>query len=355
MPMPDSRVLTLLRRPLTMLALSLSLGGLPAAAQTPTAPLVVAAPATDLRGAASVTVQPGDTAFSLARRAGLSVEVLLALNGLTRPDLRVGQVLTLRDLPRTHVTQPGETLYALARRYGVTVEALLEASSLLPGAALRAGQLLTLPAGAIDRGVTGAPAPASPVPAGSPLPAGVVGSPFLPAAPAPVAPVLQPAREMPRVQGPATPPVAAAVTGEASGEVSVSPLPGDWRGAALSLIGTPYVFGGEARSGLDCSGFVRQVFTPLGVSLPRVSADQAQAGAAVDDRDLRPGDLLFFDTEGRGRVSHVGIYLGDDQFISANSYLGRVSVDRLRSDRYWGPRYLWARRVLDSPVAITRP
>ncbi|MCD0159556.1 LysM peptidoglycan-binding domain-containing protein, partial [Deinococcus sp. 6GRE01] len=109
MSLPDSRVLTLLRPPLTVLALSLSLGGLPAAAQTLTAPLVVAAPATDLRGAASVTVQPGDTAFSLARRAGLSVEALLALNGLTRPDLRVGQVLTLRDLPRTHVTQPGET------------------------------------------------------------------------------------------------------------------------------------------------------------------------------------------------------------------------------------------------------
>ena len=352
MSLPDSRVLTLLRPPLTVLALSLSLGGLPAAAQTLTVPLVVAAP--DLRGAASVTVQPGDTAFSLARRAGLSVEALLALNGLTRPDLRVGQVLTLRDGPRTHVTQPGETLYALARRYGVTVDALLAASSLPPGAALRAGPVLTLPAGATDRGVTGAPAPASPVPAGLPLPAGVVGSPFLPATPAPVAPVLQPAREMPRVQGPAALPVAA-VAGEASGEVTASPLPGDWRGAALALLGTPYVFGGEARSGLDCSGFVRQVFTPLGVALPRVSADQARAGAAVDDHDLRPGDLLFFDTEGRGRVSHVGIYLGDDQFISANSYLGRVSVDRLRSDRYWGPRYLWARRVLDGPVALTRP
>ena len=355
MLLPDFRA-ALSCRPLTALAVSVSLGGLPAAAQTLTAPVVVAAP--DLRGEASVTVQPGDTAFSLARRAGLSVEALLALNGLTRPDLRVGQVLTLRDGPRTHVTQPGETLYALARRYGVTVDALLAASGLPPGAALRAGQVLTLPAGAIDRGVTGAPAPAPPIPAGLPLPAGVVGSPFLPAAPAPVAPVLQPAREMPRVQGPAAPPVAAlpvaAVAGEASGEVTASALPGDWRGAAMALLGTPYVFGGEARSGLDCSGFVRQVFTPLGVALPRVSADQARAGVAVDDRDLRPGDLLFFDTEGRGRVSHVGIYLGDDQFISANSYLGRVSVDRLRADRYWGPRYLWARRVLSDPVALAR-
>ena len=91
-----------------------------------------------------------------------------------------------------------------------------------------------------------------------------------------------------------------------------------------------------------------------GVQPVVVNPNAAKVGAAVDDRDLRPGDLLFFDTEGRGRVSHVGIYLGDDQFISANSYLGRVSVDRLRSDRYWGPRYLWARRVLSSPVALGR-
>jgi len=347
MLLPDFRA-ALSCRPLTALAVSVSLGGLPAAAQTLTVQLVVTAP--DLRGEASVTVQPGDTAFSLARRAGLSVEALLALNGLTRPDLRVGQVLTLRDGPRTHVTQPGETLYALARRYGVTVDALLAASGLPPGAALRAGQVLTLPAGASDRGATAAPAL---TPAG-PLPGGVGGSPFLPAAPTPVAPVLQPAREMPRVQGPADPAPAPAPAAALPPAAAASAAPGDWRGAAMALLGTPYVFGGEARSGLDCSGFVRQVFTPLGVALPRVSADQARAGAAVDDRDLRPGDLLFFDTEGRGRVSHVGIYLGDDQFISANSYLGRVSVDRLRADRYWGPRYLWARRVLSDPVALAR-
>ena len=79
MSLPDSRVLTLLRPPLTVLALSLSLGGLPAAAQTLTAPLVVTAP--DLRGAASVTVQPGDTAFSLARRAGLEQHEMRLLAG----------------------------------------------------------------------------------------------------------------------------------------------------------------------------------------------------------------------------------------------------------------------------------
>ncbi|WP_189064262.1 C40 family peptidase [Deinococcus seoulensis] len=329
-----------------------------AAAQglTPAAPVSVPA-AGDLRGLDRVTVQAGDTAFSLARRAGLSVEALLALNGLSSPDLRVGQVLRLRETPTappahlTHAVQPGETLYALSRRYGVSVDALLAGNDLPPGAVLRAGQVLRLPAGAHDGGTGGgvvaAPLPASTSPA--PTAPGVGGSPFLPVAPAQVTPVLHPAQEMPRVQRSAPDePTAAQV------EPHIAPQPTDWRSAALALLGTPYRFGGEAVSGADCSGFVRLVFTPLGVNLPRVSADQAQVGQPVADSDLRPGDLLFFDTEGQGRVSHVGIYLGDDSFVSANSYQGRVSVDRLRADRYWGPRYLWARRVLGSPVALGR-
>ncbi|MFC6662066.1 C40 family peptidase [Deinococcus multiflagellatus] len=125
----------------------------------------------------------------------------------------------------------------------------------------------------------------------------------------------------------------------------------DWRQAALALLNTPYLYGGTTPRGTDCSGFVLQVFTPLGVSLPRTSADQARAGQEVDPDDLQPGDLVFFDTEGRGRVTHVGIYLGEDQFVSANSYQGRVTVDTLRADRYWGPRYLLARRILNSPLA----
>ncbi|GAA5436271.1 LysM peptidoglycan-binding domain-containing protein [Deinococcus aquaticus] len=302
----------------------------------------------DLRGLGSVTVQPGDTAFSLARRAGLSVETLLTLNGLGTPDLRVGQVLRLRTEPPAaplHRVQSGETLYALARRYGVSVDALLAGNDLPPGTVLKVGQVLRLPAGAHDQGALPSPLPA---PAAAPLPAGVGGSPFLPGVPPQVAPVLHPAQEMPRVQRDG-PPDPASTQGTLAG-----PPARDWREAAMTLLGTPYRFGGETPGGTDCSGFVRLVFTPLGVNLPRVSADQAQAGRPVADRDLLPGDLLFFDTEGQGRVSHVGIYLGGDEFVSANSYQGRVSVDRLHSDRYWGPRYLWARRVLEGPAALAR-
>ncbi|WP_155299092.1 C40 family peptidase [Deinococcus kurensis] len=338
--MPDFRFL-----PVCLLLGALLVGG--AGAQTA---------AGGLPGQVSVTVQPGDTAFSLARRAGLSVQELLTLNGLSSPDLRVGQVLTLRVVPLTYVSQPGDTLYALARRFGVTVEALLEASALPPGAVLKAGQVLTLPAGATVSVGTSVPAGASmpvapvqaqslPTPSPSAAPAvsaAGAASPFQPLTPPQTAPVLQPGSPMPRSQTTDTP----------------SPLAGagDWRAAALSLLNTPYVFGGTTRAGTDCSGLVLQVFTPLGVPLPRTSAEQARAGLPVAPEALEAGDLVFFDTEGAGRVSHVGIYLGEDQFISANSYQGRVTVDHLRADRYWGPRFVGARRVLPgaAPLAVNR-
>lgn len=279
----------------------LSLGSL-ATAQD--APVVGAAP--------TVTVQAGDTAYAIARRAGLSVETLLSLNGLQTPDLKVGQVLRLGLQP--HTVQAGETPYGLARRYGVSVDALLAANNLTADMKIGVGQLLTLPAGAVDGGPVAAPvvAQASLPPTGS-TPGAVRPTP-------------------------------------AAGSQSPEPLPADWRSAALALVGTPYVFGGQSRSGTDCSGFVLQVFTPLGIKLPRVSADQAQVGLPVSVQALQPGDLVFFDTTGAGRVTHVGIYLGDDQFVNANSYQGKVTVDRLLSDRYWAPRYLGARRVLDTTV-----
>lgn len=260
----------------------------------------------------SVVVQRGDTAYSLARAHGLTVEALLALNGLGNPALKVGQVLRVREVP-PYVVQRGDTLYSLARRFGVTVDGLLAANTLPPGVILEVGQVLRVP--------VFPQAPASPVPvqaAASPVPG--------PAA----------------VPVPAPAPVAAVVPDPA--------LPADWRGAALALVGVPYVYGGNSTSGLDCSGLIMQVFVPLGVQLPRRSADQAQAGLPVALSELQPGDLVFFDTEGRGAVTHAGIYLGDDQFVSANSYRGQVSVDRLQADAYWRPKLIGARRVLASNV-----
>jgi cell wall-associated NlpC family hydrolase len=112
---------------------------------------------------------------------------------------------------------------------------------------------------------------------------------------------------------------------------------------AVSLTGTPYKRSGQTPGGFDCSGFTMYAFKAgAGIDLPHSSAEQAQYGTAVSKSDLAPGDLVFFNTSGSG-ISHVGIYIGGDNFISASSSKG-VTVSNI-NDAYWGKRYLSARRL----------
>jgi cell wall-associated NlpC family hydrolase len=114
---------------------------------------------------------------------------------------------------------------------------------------------------------------------------------------------------------------------------------------AKSLIGVPYHYGGDSpRTGFDCSGFVRHVFYhSLGVSLPHNARDISRAGKPVRTADLRPGDLVFYDTLSRA-YSHVGIYLGSERFIHAPSSGKRVEIVDMGMD-YWRKRYNGARRI----------
>ncbi|WP_205340554.1 C40 family peptidase [Denitrificimonas caeni] len=116
-----------------------------------------------------------------------------------------------------------------------------------------------------------------------------------------------------------------------------------------TLLGTPYRYGGSNRkTGFDCSGFVGYVYKEeLGIQLPRSTRGLLSMDAPIVARaDLEPGDLILFNDRGRGRVTHVGIYMGDDQFIhSSSKRSGGVRVDSLNS-RYWNSSYLQAKRVL---------
>lgn len=116
-----------------------------------------------------------------------------------------------------------------------------------------------------------------------------------------------------------------------------------------SLVGTRYRFGGSSAStGFDCSGFVGYLFKEeVGLELPRSTREMITLDAPRVQRDeLEPGDVIFFNNRGRGRVSHTGIYMGDNRFIhSSSSRSGGVRIDSLH-DSYWSRSYLDAKRVL---------
>lgn len=119
--------------------------------------------------------------------------------------------------------------------------------------------------------------------------------------------------------------------------------------AGLDALGTPYVWGGEdPDGGFDCSGLTQFVYREIaGVELPRTARAQRQAGSAVSKKHLKPGDLVFFATRRRGGVSHVGIYIGQGQFVHAPTRGSSVRIDNL-DNVYWSRHYVTARRYLDT-------
>lgn len=112
---------------------------------------------------------------------------------------------------------------------------------------------------------------------------------------------------------------------------------------AMSLLGTPYHYGGEAPGGFDCSGLVRFVHRQLGIEVPRTTLEQYSAADPVGLGQLVPGDLLFFRTHG-SRVSHVAIYTGEGRFIHAPQ-TGRTVELRTLDDTYYRPRLAGAGRL----------
>lgn len=114
---------------------------------------------------------------------------------------------------------------------------------------------------------------------------------------------------------------------------------------ALSLIGTAYKYGGDSPlTGMDCSGFVNYVYRNVtGLELPRTTQDLSVTGEPINEKDLRLGDLVFFNTMKRA-FSHVGIYLGEHRFIHApGSKTGEIMISDM-TQKYWSMRFSGARR-----------
>ena len=126
---------------------------------------------------------------------------------------------------------------------------------------------------------------------------------------------------------------------------SVRSSTSDLIGQAMAFLGVNYRYGGtSAETGFDCSGFVRATFEKArGYVLPRRAADQAAATTTIAKEELKPGDLVFFNTMRRA-FSHVGIYIGEGKFIHAPRSGSSVRVDDMHSS-YWTSRFNGARRV----------
>jgi cell wall-associated NlpC family hydrolase len=115
-------------------------------------------------------------------------------------------------------------------------------------------------------------------------------------------------------------------------------------GFAKQFLGVPYVWGGSTPSGFDCSGFLQYIYGKSGIPLPRTSNDMFNTGSSVTVAQLKVGDLVFFSDSKRPPTTHAGMYIGNNQFISATSSSG-IKIDDLYSS-YWGSRFIGAKRVL---------
>jgi peptidoglycan endopeptidase LytE len=292
------------------------------------------------------TVKPGDTLYEISKLFGVGIEALKKANALVGNSIRPKQVLiipSLRDekleesarkptslhpkklsaetIKRTsgemdsydsYVVKKGDSLYSISKKVGIPIEEIKKMNGLRTSG-LKIGQILLL---SKDEGML--------------------------------------EEEEAKESGDGEKMAEASQTegekGEKEEPIASTPL-GKWsnleeRGllvkVAKTFLGAPYKLGGSTLKGIDCSAFVKKIYEIFNIQLPRTTREQFKIGKKVEKDQLEEGDLVFF--KRRGNRAHVGIYVGDNQFIHASSYSREVKIDHLDTP-YYSQRFLRGVRV----------
>jgi len=279
------------------------------------------------------TVKPGDTLYGISRSLGVSVEMLKKANALEEESVKPKQVLTIpsrggnraavvvgkpssqasKKLSGTtvkrvsgemdsYVVQKGDSLNSISKKVGLSTKEIMSRNG-LHTSALKIGQVLALPKG-----------------------------------------VSQPDDEAEELENEdetaETEPAASAPLGKWSNPEERGLLVR----VAKVFVGVPYKLGGSTLKGIDCSALVKKIYEVFNIQLPRTAREQFTAGKRVEKDQLEEGDLVFF--RRAGNRAHVGIYVGDDQFIHASSYSREVRIDHLNTP-YYNERFLRGIRVME--------
>ncbi len=274
------------------------------------------------------TVKQGDTLYGISKSFGIDLEVLKRSNGIRGASIKPKQVLIIplqkeKQIQKSsealvgratvesnrYVVQKGDSLYHLSKKVGHSVEDIQKMNR-LPSTTLQIGQILLLPRSEVW--------------------------------------LQEEAEELGDGEGETG---TRGAEGEKEEPVATNTL-GKWGNSeernlfvrvVKTFLGVPYRLGGSTLKGIDCSALVKKIYEIFNVDLPRTAREQSRIGKFVERDKLEEGDLVFFSTR-RANNAHVGIYIGDNQFIHASSRNREVKIDQLDKP-YFNKRFLRGVRV----------
>lgn len=288
---------------------------------------------TDAASGSTYVVQSGDTLSVIGTRFNLSTEQIKAINQLTSDTIYPGQTLKVKGL-QSHITQYSvpETSTRTAQKPAAAQNAKIAQRILAKSTAVEAARTVTPSVSNVQKPVAAPKTPAAQKPVVSTnkqVTQKILAKSYAVEAARTTTPSGSTAAARPAAKPVAKPAAPVNTASSANAQAIIS--------EAEKYIGTPYVWGGNTPSGFDCSGYIKYVFNKFGISIPRTT--EAEYAALRPVSSPRAGDLVFFATYTSG-PSHVGIYLGNNKFISAESNGVKISDITLT---YWKTRYLGAR------------